>query len=203
MPPLIYNNSTLTQEGFLLQDVGTLKASSGKRLGKTLPGLDTPSLLGLWEGGPYLHDGSANTLMDVITTQNMENHHGRTQHLSLQEKTQLVAFLNQVDQSDAPFPVISGKPYTVSRSPFLSVSQTNSLVEFNWPKPLFNVVLEIHDARGTLVARLLPATHSPSNRTQFRWDTSLGQSARSVQGLFFASLKTPGFRYAQRFVLTP
>ncbi len=203
LPPLIYNNSTLTQEGFLLQDVGTLKASSGKRLGKTLPGLDTPSLLGLWEGGPYLHDGSANTLMDVITTQNMENHHGRTQHLSLQEKTQLVAFLNQVDQSDAPFPVISGKPYTVSRSPFLSVSQTNSLVEFNWPKPLFNVVLEIHDARGTLVARLLPATHSPSNRTQFRWDTSLGQSARSVQGLFFASLKTPGFRYAQRFVLTP
>src|SRR5690606_37049586 len=38
--------SFLTPEGFLLHDVGTIKASSGGRLGKPLAGLDTPSLLG-------------------------------------------------------------------------------------------------------------------------------------------------------------
>ena len=33
-----------------------------------LLGLDTPSLLGVWETAPYLHDGSAATLRDVLTT---------------------------------------------------------------------------------------------------------------------------------------
>ena len=50
-----------------LHDVGTLRTSSGGRLGGTLPGIDTPSLLGLWRTAPYLHDGSAATLADVFT----------------------------------------------------------------------------------------------------------------------------------------
>ncbi|MEO1365594.1 MAG: hypothetical protein AAFX50_00350 [Acidobacteriota bacterium] len=42
-----------------LHDVGTLRSSSGQRLGGALPGIDTPTLLGLHSTGPYLHDGSA------------------------------------------------------------------------------------------------------------------------------------------------
>ena len=49
-----------------LHDVGTLRTSSGSRLGAALNGIDTPSLLGLWNGAPYLHDGSAPTLDDVF-----------------------------------------------------------------------------------------------------------------------------------------
>ncbi len=47
-------------------DVGTTKASTGSRLGGALPGLDTPTLLGVWKTGPYLHDGSAATLADAV-----------------------------------------------------------------------------------------------------------------------------------------
>src|SRR5690349_8463178 len=54
----------------VLHDVGTIKASSGKRLGGTLTGIDTPTLKGVWDTAPYLHDGSAATLLDVLTTQN-------------------------------------------------------------------------------------------------------------------------------------
>jgi len=49
-----------------LHDVGTLRTSSGQRLGGPLTGIDTPTLLGLWESAPYFHDGSAPTLGDVF-----------------------------------------------------------------------------------------------------------------------------------------
>ncbi|MEM7587463.1 MAG: Ig-like domain-containing protein [Acidobacteriota bacterium] len=50
-----------------LHDLGTLRTSSGQRLGGTLDGIDTPTLLGVWDTAPYFHDGSAPTLEDVFT----------------------------------------------------------------------------------------------------------------------------------------
>src|SRR5690606_24168595 len=50
-----------------LHNVGTLRASSGNRLGLTLPGIETPTLRGLWNTAPYFHDGSAATLEDVFS----------------------------------------------------------------------------------------------------------------------------------------
>ncbi len=49
-----------------LRNVGTLRTSSGNRLGGPLSGIDTPTLLGLWNTAPYFHDGSAPTLADVF-----------------------------------------------------------------------------------------------------------------------------------------
>lgn len=50
----------------ILRNVGTLRSGSGQRLGAPLTGIDTPSLLGLWAGAPYFHDGSAKTLDEVF-----------------------------------------------------------------------------------------------------------------------------------------
>ena len=52
----------------LIHDVGTLRSSSGQRLGGELPGIKTPSLLGVFDSAPYLHDGSAKTIQDVFNT---------------------------------------------------------------------------------------------------------------------------------------
>ncbi|MDW8479649.1 MAG: PKD domain-containing protein [Xanthomonadales bacterium] len=49
-----------------LADVGTLRPTSGSRLGGPLTGIDTPSLLGLFATAPYFHDGSAPALEDVF-----------------------------------------------------------------------------------------------------------------------------------------
>ena len=57
---------TDSTSGASLHDVGTLRTSSGKRLGGALTGIDTPTLLGIWETAPYFHDGSAPTLADVF-----------------------------------------------------------------------------------------------------------------------------------------
>ncbi len=45
--------------GNALPNVGTIKPSSGSRLGAPLTGLDVPTLRDVWATAPYLHDGSA------------------------------------------------------------------------------------------------------------------------------------------------
>jgi DNA-binding beta-propeller fold protein YncE/mono/diheme cytochrome c family protein len=84
----------------VLHDVGTLKPSSGKRIGGPLTGLDTPTLKGLWETAPYLHDGSAATLQQVLTTGNPNGRHGNMTQLNAQQRQQLVEYLLQIDESE-------------------------------------------------------------------------------------------------------
>ncbi len=76
-----------------LHDVGTITGASGQRLGQTLTGIDTPTLLGIWETAPYFHDGSADTLLDVINKVS----HGNAQGLTSNQKDQLVDYLNQIE----------------------------------------------------------------------------------------------------------
>jgi cytochrome c peroxidase len=49
-----------------LHDVGSMTSASGMRLGAPLPGIDTPTLYGLFATAPYFHDGSAATLEQVF-----------------------------------------------------------------------------------------------------------------------------------------
>jgi cytochrome c peroxidase len=57
---------------------------------------DTPTLVELWRTAPYLHDGSALTIMDVLTTANREDKHGKTSHLTQQQLRDLEAFLSSL-----------------------------------------------------------------------------------------------------------
>ncbi|MCA9641089.1 MAG: hypothetical protein KC492_10355, partial [Myxococcales bacterium] len=84
-----------------LYDVGTLSPSSGQRLGDTLTGVDTPTLLGLWTTAPYLHDGSAQTLDEVLERAAKSGKHGDIQSLSADERKALVQYLLELDQSEA------------------------------------------------------------------------------------------------------
>ncbi len=54
---------------------------------------DTPSLLESYRTAPYLHDGRALTLKDVLTANNEEKKHGAVGSLSEQEIDELVAYL--------------------------------------------------------------------------------------------------------------
>jgi cytochrome c peroxidase len=85
--PPRYTGSRL--DSSVTHDVGTA-GGPDEPLG---PALDTPSLRALWDSAPYLHDGSAPTLRDVLTTRNPTNRHGRTLHLTGEELADLIAFL--------------------------------------------------------------------------------------------------------------
>jgi len=57
---------------------------------------DTPTCVELWRTGPYLHDGSAVTLQEVLTTMNPDDQHGKTSHLSKEEIDALVEYLQSL-----------------------------------------------------------------------------------------------------------
>jgi cytochrome c peroxidase len=53
----------------------------------------TPTLIEVWRTAPYLHDGSAATMRDVITTCNLHDAHGETSKLSQQEIDDLCEYV--------------------------------------------------------------------------------------------------------------
>jgi len=55
--------------------------------------LDVPALVNLWDTAPYLHDGRAATLKEVITIHNHDDWHGQTSHLAEGEINDLATFL--------------------------------------------------------------------------------------------------------------
>ncbi|HUT34200.1 MAG TPA: cell surface protein [Planctomycetota bacterium] len=71
-----------------VHEVGTTAPLDGE-----VKGFDNPSLLELYRTGPYLHDGRAVTLHEVLTKFNQGDRHGRTSHLSKDELDDLVAYL--------------------------------------------------------------------------------------------------------------
>lgn len=68
-------------------DVGTGRgADAGRKL-------DTPTLREAWRTGPYLHDGRAATLGEVISKHNPADSHGVTSGLAKAQKSDLVEYL--------------------------------------------------------------------------------------------------------------
>jgi cytochrome c peroxidase len=72
-------------------DVGTANASDR---GNTA--FDTPTLTEAWRSPPYLHDGSAPTLRDVITSHNIKDQHGETSRLTPEQIDDLAAYLESL-----------------------------------------------------------------------------------------------------------
>jgi len=54
---------------------------------------DTPTLVEIYRTAPYLHDGNAVTLKDVLVDRNPEDKHGQTKDLKPDELDDLTAFL--------------------------------------------------------------------------------------------------------------
>lgn len=68
-------------------DVGTGKH---REEGKAF---DTPTLIEVWRTAPYLHDGRARTMTDVLRTHNPNDKHGRTSHLSDEQINDLSEYI--------------------------------------------------------------------------------------------------------------
>ncbi|GAL84878.1 hypothetical protein CHU_1052 [Sporocytophaga myxococcoides] len=85
----------------VFHDVGTIQTSSGQRRSEKLTALGTPTLKGIWETAPYLHDGSAPTLRDVLIARNVNDKHGDITSLSEKQINQLLAYLLQIDEHES------------------------------------------------------------------------------------------------------
>src|SRR5205814_1148410 len=90
----------------VLHDVGTIKPSSGGRLGGPLTGIDTPTLRGVAATAPYLHDASAPDLPAVFNPTNApaSSPHAAFRTLAALQQTELLAFLLELDGSEPSVP---------------------------------------------------------------------------------------------------
>jgi cytochrome c553 len=86
-------NDFTDSAGNLLRNVGTIKPSSGSRLGGALSGLDSPTLRDVWATAPYLHDGSAATIEAAIGAHS-------TFSLSATDLGNVSAFVRQIGREE-------------------------------------------------------------------------------------------------------
>jgi cytochrome c peroxidase len=84
-------------------NIGTVKTTSGQRLGGPLTGIDIPTLRDVWATAPYLHDGSAPTLDAAVRAHNNVT-------VNDADLNRLVAYLREIgsDESTAPTPLANG-----------------------------------------------------------------------------------------------
>jgi YVTN family beta-propeller protein len=91
-----YTDST-PKRPYRLHDVGTGTEDPTEQMG---PAYDTPTLLSIYRTAPYLHDGRAATLEEVLTKFNRDDRHGKTSHLSREQIDDLVEFLKALPYED-------------------------------------------------------------------------------------------------------
>ena len=126
-----HGGSTFNDSATLIaHDIGTIKPSSGSRLGGSLLGLDTPTLRDVWCAAPYLHDGSAASIAAAIQA------HGNLS-LTPADLTNVAAFTQQIG-SEEPAVTSAGGTGLVGQY-FTNVALTGSAaltrtesVNFDW-----------------------------------------------------------------------
>jgi YVTN family beta-propeller protein len=159
-------------------DVGTLKPSSGGRLGGTLGGIDVPTLRDVWATAPYLHDGSAPTLTDAIRSHNHPSFNGA--NVSDTDMPLLVAYVQQIGREEPSAPVIAGT------GTGLFGSYTNNLTMSGAP------VLERFERIDYNWGNGAPGTGVNSNTFSVRW---LGRVEAPVTGTYrFQTVSDEGVR---------
>jgi YVTN family beta-propeller protein len=118
--------------------VGT-EAKTGERKGSSF---DTPSLRGIYKTQPYLHDGSASTAMELLTTHNPDDLHGQTSQLTDPELRDLVAFLYSIGSEPAKLQITEilngtwNDPERPNRTITIRVDPEPSRLSLAWREPL-------------------------------------------------------------------
>ncbi len=135
---------------FTVADIGTLKPSSGERMGGALTGIDVPTLRDLWATAPYLHDGSAPTLNDAVRA-----HAGHG--LSTTQVDDLGKYLREIGSEEASAAQLPGTGLGLSASYFASTNLGGA--------PVLSQVESVNFAWGTVA----PAAGVPASAFSVRW----------------------------------
>ncbi len=79
--------------GPLFTDLETYDVGTRGPFDRPTDRFDTPTLVELWRTAPYLHDGSAATLREVLATRNAGDQHGKTSDLTPDQLDELIEYL--------------------------------------------------------------------------------------------------------------
>ena len=183
-----------------LHNIGTIKPSSGQRLGAPLTGLDTPTLRDVWATAPYLHDGSAPTVAAAITA-----HAAIT--LSATDLANVTAYVQQIGSEE----VAPGTARTARYVRLLALSEVNgnawaSMAEFNVLDAASAALprtgwVATADSQETL-AETAPASNAIDGKTGTFWHTQWSTSSPAPPHTYTVDMgkvvTIGGFRYLPR-----
>jgi uncharacterized repeat protein (TIGR01451 family) len=178
--------------GFIRHDVGT--GSPADTSGA--PGYDTPSLVGVWDTEPYLHDGRATSLESVLTTHNPNDEHGNTSQLSSAQIGFLAAYLRSIGEptttgTDAPNVAEALTFSTMFDRVFPNPFARETSLRFSLENATSHVRIEVFNVQGrrvtTLVDRVLPR-----GQHVVGWDGRSGSGSVVAPGIYFARMIVDG-----------
>jgi YVTN family beta-propeller protein len=169
-------------------------------------GFNPPSLLGAHALGPFLHNGSALTLLQVLdnVTHRSAGTAGVDRLADLDDRYELATFLASIDASTLPFPISGAPPVaqpvaqkpadaaaaTAYRLEFSSANPSHGSVDLRYAVPLRTPIqLEIFDVQGRHLASLVKGLAEPGVH-HTRWDGSVRGGARAPVGVYLARLET-------------
>jgi len=223
-PPPAATEIVNTQLTRFLKPVGSfdgtlaneLRANGAGALGAD--GFNPPSLLGDFALGPFLHNGSALTLADVmdLVPHRSAGTAGVDRLADSKDRAALVRFLESIDASTAPFgsgPEPGAEPdQAVATAPTpqialsLAVAGPNpvrSWTRFAYSSPAAGrVALALFDVQGRRVASLIDRSE-PAGRYTVDWDGRLEGGGVARAGVYFARLKTVAGDRVTRVVVAP
>ena len=193
-----------------------LRANGALALGAA--GFNPPSLLGDFALGPFLHNGSALTLDQVMenVTHRSAGSGGVDPLSSASDRRKLVKFLESIDASTDPVDTagthrhrdadddraaIAAAPGLALRLELAGQNPAHSGARIAWTLPAGgHVRLAIFDVEGRRVATLVDR-ESPAGRFEAQWNPGSEGGARAGAGVYFARIETVGGERVVRFVV--
>ena len=224
-PPPVATEIVNTQLVRFLRQVGTfdpaaaneLRANGAPALGAD--GFNPPSLLGDAALGPFLHNGSALTLDDVM--ENVAHRSAGTAGVDRlarpEDRRRIVQFLSSIDASTRPFGPGGSRPRAADDDRAVAASEasptelalamkgqnpatSSALIAYSLPRA-GRVQLALFDVAGRRVATLVEGPR-PAGRFEVSWAgrTDGGGTARA--GVYFVRLKTEAEQRVAKLVLS-
>jgi YVTN family beta-propeller protein len=206
-----------------LRSVGTFDPAAANEVRDVLSpaalgadGFVPPSLLGAHAFPPYLHNGSAPTVLAVLdlVPHRSAGTGGVDMLTGAKDREALARFVESIDASTKPFDPSAGSPVAVSAEmevvkpgalsgPHVSPSPAHHGTTISFTLPAAgNAELAIYDLLGRRIATLADGLQ-PAGPQNLRWDGRARDGSPAWPGVYFARLVTGGRAMSARFIVTP
>ena len=206
-----------------LRNVGTFDPNAKNEVRDVLSppalgadGYVPPSLLGAHAFPPYLHNGSAPTVLAVLDlVQHRSAGTGGVDLLTDEDDREALArYVESIDATTRPFDPTAGNPIPVANQlelqqsftfegPRISPSPARNGTTISFSLPAAGrAELSIYDLLGRRIVTLADGVQ-PAGPRAIRWDGRARDGSRVWPGVYFARLVTLGQAKASRFVVTP
>jgi hypothetical protein len=175
---------------YIRHDVGTADSTDAD----AAAGLDTPSLCGVWDSGPWLHNQRAKTMEDVLTLFNPADLHGTTSHLTTAEIGFLAEFVKSIGwpatgpavAAPETAPSAAERFATIFPNPF----RAQASVRFRLDESAA-VRIDVFDVAGRRVRTLLDR-HLPRGNHIVDWDGTDAGGRALAAGVYLTRLAVDG-----------